>query len=51
MSLSDCSKCWDTPCCCGYSYEGSSYKYLFRMFKLFGKLIIYKFFNKKFKSY
>ena len=20
MSLSDCSKCWDTPCSCGYGY-------------------------------
>ncbi len=21
MSLSDCIKCWDTPCTCGYEYE------------------------------
>lgn len=21
MSLSDCSKCWDTPCTCGYEYK------------------------------
>ncbi len=20
MSLSDCEKCWETPCCCGYDY-------------------------------
>ncbi len=20
MSMSDCSKCWDTPCTCGYEY-------------------------------
>lgn len=22
MALSDCPKCWDTPCSCGYMYEG-----------------------------
>src|SRR5258708_22750564 len=21
MSMSDCPKCWDTPCSCGYGYE------------------------------
>ncbi len=21
MSLSDCEKCWDTPCTCGYEYK------------------------------
>lgn len=21
MSLSDCSKCWETPCCCGHGYR------------------------------
>lgn len=21
MSMSDCVKCWDTPCTCGYGYE------------------------------
>lgn len=21
MSLSDCEKCWDTPCECGYQYR------------------------------
>ena len=21
MSLSDCPKCWDTPCTCGYEYK------------------------------
>ncbi len=20
MSMSDCEKCWDTPCTCGYDY-------------------------------
>lgn len=22
MSLSDCPKCWDTPCICGHEYTG-----------------------------
>ncbi len=26
MSLSDCSKCWDTPCRCGYGYLSWSEK-------------------------
>ena len=21
MSLSDCEKCWETPCVCGYEYK------------------------------
>lgn len=21
MSLSDCEKCWETPCCCGHDYK------------------------------
>jgi hypothetical protein len=24
MSMSDCEKCWDTPCTCGHDYEGWS---------------------------
>jgi len=21
MALSDCEKCWETPCCCGHKYK------------------------------
>lgn len=21
MSMSDCIKCWETPCCCGHEYK------------------------------
>ena len=24
MSLSDCAKCWDTPCTCGHEYRNYS---------------------------
>jgi hypothetical protein len=30
MSLSDCSKCWDTPCTCGYEWEKYSLEYLLK---------------------
>ncbi len=26
MSMSDCVKCWDTPCTCGYDYREWSKK-------------------------
>lgn len=28
MSLSDCEKCWDTPCTCGYEYKKYSTSFL-----------------------
>ena len=24
MAMSDCIKCWDTPCACGYEYKDMS---------------------------
>ena len=27
MSMSDCSKCWSTPCLCGYEYKQYSIGY------------------------
>ncbi len=26
MSMSDCIKCWDTPCTCGYEYRNWPYQ-------------------------
>ena len=28
MALSDCPKCWDTPCTCGYMFKDYQEKYL-----------------------
>ena len=28
MALSDCIKCWDTPCTCGWEQRNSSIEYL-----------------------
>lgn len=27
MALSDCEKCWDTPCTCGYGFQNYNYEY------------------------
>lgn len=39
MSLSDCPKCWDTPCTCGYMYKGYSIEQLTEFRDLFNDLI------------
>lgn len=31
MALSDCPKCWDTPCECGHEYRSWSVKRLERL--------------------
>ena len=27
MGMSDCIKCWDTPCLCGYEYRNQTKEY------------------------
>lgn len=27
MSMSDCTKCWNTPCNCGYDYQDYNVEY------------------------
>lgn len=33
MALSDCIKCWDTPCTCGHDWEFRSVDYIMDMMK------------------
>jgi hypothetical protein len=39
MSLSDCEKCWDTPCECGHKYKDASIEWLTKMRDMFNRLI------------
>lgn len=34
MSLSDCPKCWETPCVCGHDYEDRNIEWLQRQIKM-----------------
>lgn len=33
MSMSDCSKCWETPCICGHEYSTMQTPRLFDIYK------------------
>ena len=39
MSMSDCGKCWETPCVCGYDYQHLDEKELTRMRDMFQGLL------------
>jgi hypothetical protein len=39
MALSDCPKCWETPCVCGYDYRMYDMDRLIKMRDMFQKLI------------
>ena len=39
MAMSDCVKCWDTPCICGYEYRNWDKQRLIEMRDMFQKLI------------
>jgi len=39
MALSDCDKCWETPCSCGWKYRNWPYSRLVEMRDIFQKLI------------
>lgn len=42
MSLSDCPRCWDTPCECGWEYRGWSLENLRKQRDMLSKVIAYK---------
>lgn len=37
--MSDCEKCWSTPCECGHDYQRRSLAWLTEMRDLFAKLV------------
>jgi hypothetical protein len=39
MSMSDCEKCWETPCTCGWDYRNCDKEFLVYMRDLFQSLI------------
>ena len=39
MSMSDCPKCWDTPCTCGYDYKDRPNDYIIDMYNMFKKIM------------
>lgn len=34
MALSDCPKCWDSPCMCGYEYERWSEESILKLMRV-----------------
>jgi len=42
MSLSDCPKCWDTPCECGWEYRNYSIEGLRKRSDLLNNIISFK---------
>jgi hypothetical protein len=49
MSLSDCTKCWDTPCTCGWYYRLMSNNRLKNRIDLLNKVLKFKEDNPKAK--
>lgn len=39
MALSDCEKCWETPCICGYKWKQRSLDYLREIRKVIDEVI------------
>lgn len=39
MALSDCSKCWETPCVCGHDYKDRSVQWLERQIVMLQKVL------------
>jgi hypothetical protein len=41
MSLSDCEKCWTTPCVCGWDLRDRTIEYLEEQKRIFEKAIVF----------
>ena len=39
MAMSDCPKCWETPCVCGHEYKSYSVKWLKRQIAMLQKVL------------
>lgn len=37
--LSDCEKCWDTPCVCSWDYRTNNPKWIREQYNLLGKVL------------
>lgn len=48
MSLSDCQKCWDTPCTCGWDYRFWNIERLNKQIKMLDMLRLWKSHNPNF---
>ena len=42
MSLSDCPKCWDTPCTCGHEYESWSKEGIYKHIAMLARVLTVK---------
>ena len=42
MTMSDCGRCWDTPCSCGWGYRNWNLKHLDKQIKTLQVVRIFK---------
>ncbi len=42
MAMSDCERCWETPCICGWSYRIYTIGWLEKQKKMLEKVILFR---------
>lgn len=42
MSLTDCSRCWESPCMCGWEYRYRRLEWIKALHKIIGKVIAFR---------